>query len=424
MKSLHLILVVLVVLVTTCAGWAAPQLPKPVPDQTVAPYANAGLIYSSRAQGSASVYYNPRILVTAGHVFTTRGGVVDTSGAEFFLQYHSSTAPARGTGTPIARLILFGGTNGYSAMVSNYGINSNEAFDVDVAVGYSYSDLNGGNYSPATRTPYSYLRGQETKTILGYAAVLYEAGPYASNSATRYWLHEAGPGTTAFSRVPDTEDFYEATTNNAYATPLNVVSGMSGGPVMGVDASGVWFTVAIIVAAPASYYFAPFESTGPASVRVLGSDVMDTLVSEAMMDLGATGTLALPGFETLWQIDSSTYYSQELGYLAFSTPVEPGYGTAAAWSVWLNSAVTTNGTLLWNPDYGSVTLSGAAQLIGTSSLGDVYVGPYGAWAYSTRVGWVSSAKTGAPEYFYSASYGWLYADNVGGIYSYALGEWL
>lgn len=407
------------------AGWlkADPPMPYPVQNTSEGPYFNTGLLRTSLGQGSASVFFDPRILATAGHLFVDDWGYLDTSNATFHLRYQGSVPPFPANGASIRRVFIFDGPNGYANTVYWYGQESAYAFNLDVAIAHGYALLNGGQYGPLTYDSRAALESNIQKVILGYTPVLYETG-YLPPGNQAFSMHQAGPDRTAFYAHPQTPYLFDAAVASAWDTRLNAVAGMSGGPIMCKGSDGVWYTAGVLVAGPLDFYFSPYDTAGRATVRSLSADVLAQLIPLALGDLGPLGSLDLPGFGWLSQVSATTYYSQDLGWLVFPAPVVNGVASPAAWSTWLASWITTDGTSLWNPDYGLLQPSGTPNLFLTPSVGYIWLGEYNGWTYSARLGWVISGKTGAPNYFYSVTYGWVYADNLGHIYSFDFGTWL
>jgi len=187
---------------------------------------------------------------------------------------------------------------------------------------------------------------------------------------------------------------------------------------------GLWQTAAILVGSSADAVISPSLNAGRAYVRVLDPAFVDAMVRPAMATLAPTGSPTIPGFGKVTQVITTTYFHNQLGWLTFPNGAPAGYFTPYAWSISLASWIATDGQNLWNSDYGRIEPSESPMLIRTSALGDTYLGNFGRWVYSTRCGWVHSMKTGRPDYFWSNTLGLLYADNLGGIYSFALSRWI
>ena len=84
------------------------RLPNPVNDVSVKPYSDVGLVSVGRFSGSGFVLKNPRIILSAAHVFHDDDGNLEFQDATWHRQHHDQFFPVFILGnSPASHLVVY-----------------------------------------------------------------------------------------------------------------------------------------------------------------------------------------------------------------------------------------------------------------------------------------------------------------------------
>lgn len=296
--------------------------PTPVSNPAEDPYRFVGFIYDSKIYATGFVAVDERLVFSGAHVFTDEWGNMEPADSfRFIRQFHQSDRPTS-EGQTIRAAVIYTGSTGFAALLSEHGVGSLEPFAQDIGIAYGYHPMSNVGAMTLLEDGAEKLKSTLPKKIIGYPVGLYRDRIRSSTSPDQFKIHQTLSSTTRFEpSLPGDDRLLEDEQDSLENTPLASIPGNSGGPVLVETSPGNWAAAGILVgsygAIPLTWDSTSGLRAGTSIVRAvvpgdwagLIEPTLTMAIGKPVFDVHPSDATVLPG-DTAYLHASATGYGE------------------------------------------------------------------------------------------------------------------